>query len=195
MRVFLNLSASRRSAASLPLVLLTCLAFCLTLGACTPDPEEKAPQCPIALLRPDASTLNRYDGHGTDLTNLVLSGRLLNINGRCEGLLGKNTLKARAQAEMVLTRGPAAIGREVDVPYIIAVTRNDQPNNPVLDHREYTQHVVFPPNVDTVRVTGSEVWFNFPTRRGLGGQNYTIYLLFALSPEELAANQKALGIK
>jgi hypothetical protein len=92
---------------------------------------------------------------------------------------------------MVLTRGPAATSRDVDVPYIIAVTRNDQ----VLDQHEYTQHVTFPPNVDTVQVTGSEVFFNFPTRRGLGGQNYTIYVLFALSPEELAANQRALGIK
>ncbi len=176
-----------RPAAALAVALVACLA----LAACTPDPDEKAPQCPVALLRPDARTLTRYDGRGTDLTNLVLSGRLLDIKGACRGLLGKNTLTARAHVEMVLTRGPAATGRDVDVPYIVAVTRNDQP----LDHREYIQHVTFPPNVDTVQVTGNEVMFDFPTRRGLGGQTYTIYMLFALSPEELAANQRALGMK
>jgi hypothetical protein len=74
---------------------------------------------------------------------------------------------------------------------VVAVVKDDQ----VLDRREYTQHVVFPPNVDTVQVTGNELNFEFPVRRGLGGQNYRIYVLFALSPEELAANQRALQAK
>jgi hypothetical protein len=167
------------------------LAGLLALAACTPDPEEKAPECPVAMLRPDASTLTRYDGRGTDLTNLVLSGRLQDVKGACKGLLGHNTLAAHAHAEMVLTRGPAATSREVDVPYIIAVTKGDR----VLEEHDYVQHVTFPPNVDTVDVKGNEVYFAFPTHRGLGGQNYTIYVLFNLSPAELAANQRALGAK
>jgi len=158
------------------------------MAACTPDPDEKAPKCPVALLRRDASTLTGYVGRGPDLTDLVLSGQLQNVDGACRGLLGKNTLAAHAHAVMVLTRGPAATSREVDVPYIVAVMKGDQ----VLDRRQYTQHVAFPPNVDTVQVTGQDVYFNFPTRRGLGGQNYTIYVLFALTPEELAANRRAL---
>jgi hypothetical protein len=173
----------------LPAALL--LPACIALAGCTPDPDEKAPQCPVALLRPDASTVTRYNGGGTDLTNLVLSGRIIDFKGACKGLLGKNNLAAHGQIEMVLTRGPAAQGREADVPYVVAVVKDDQ----VLDRREYTQHVVFPPNVDTVQVTGNELNFEFPVRRGLGGQNYRIYVLFALSPEELAANQRALQAK
>jgi hypothetical protein len=167
------------------------LLACATLGlaGCTPDPDEKAPACPQAQTRPDASTLTRYDGRGTDLTNLVLSGKLLDVKGACRGLLGHSSLTAHAHAEMVLTRGPAAHGRDVDVPYVIAVTKNGQ----MLDWREKLQHVTFPPNVDTVQVTGDEVNFNFPTKRGLGGESYTIYVLFKLSPDELAANQRALG--
>jgi hypothetical protein len=182
MRVFSSRSFSRL-AATLAVPAL------LALAACTPDPDEKAPQCPVALTRPDASTFTRYDGHGTDLTNLVLSGRLQDIKGACKGLLGHNQLTVHAHAEMVLTRGPAAAGREADVPYIVAVMKHDQ----VLDERQYTQHVTFPPNVDTVQVTGDERYFNIPTRRGLGGQDYAIYVLFALTPEELAANQNALA--
>ena len=163
-------------------------AALLLLTACTPDPEERAPRCPNALLRPDASTLTRYDGRGTDLANLVLSGRLVDIKGACKGLLGHKALTAHAHGEMVLTRGPAATGRDVDVPYIVAVTKDGRP----VDRREKLQHVTFPPNVDTVQVTTDDVNFAFPTIRGLGAEKYTIYFLFSLSPEELAANQRAL---
>lgn len=166
------------------------LAPCLlALAGCEADPEEKAPQCPVALLRPDAATLTRYNGHGTDLTDLVLTGRLLDVKGACEGLLGHSDLKAHAHIEMQLTRGPAASGREADVPYIVAIMKQGQ----VLDRRERVQHVVFPPNVDTVQISGDDIYFNFPTNRGLGGEKYTIYWLFELTPAELAANQHALG--
>ena len=96
-----------------------------------------------------------------------------------------------SHAEMVLTRGPAAHGREFDVPYIVAVTKKG-----VLQQKqELIQHVVFPSNVDTVDVTGEDVNMVFPTERGLTGPNYTVYYLFELSPAELAANQRALGVK
>ena len=38
------------------------------LAGCENDPDEKAPACPLALTRPDANSLTRYDGRGTDLT-------------------------------------------------------------------------------------------------------------------------------
>lgn len=161
----------------------------LALAACTPDPEEKAPQCPVAIAPTDAATLTRYDGRGTDLTNLVLSGRVLDLKAACRGLLGHNTLKAQTQLQMVLTRGPAATGRDVDVPYVVAVMKDGA----LLERREYSQHVTFPPNVDTVQVTGQEVNLAFPTDRGLTGPNYTIYFVFELTPAELAANQRALA--
>ncbi|MEJ0048950.1 MAG: hypothetical protein WDN04_24710 [Rhodospirillales bacterium] len=186
MRLF-SLARSPLHAATVCAALLLAPALLLTAG-CTPDPEEKAPQCPVAMLRPDASNLTRYDGHGTDLRNLVLSGRLLDVKGACRGLLGHKALTAHAHAEMVLTRGPAATGRDVDVPYVVAVMKNGQ----LLDRTEKVQHVTFPPNVDTVQVTAEEMNFAFPTTRGLGGEKYTIYFLFSLSPAELAANQRAL---
>jgi hypothetical protein len=161
------------------------------LAACTPDPDEQAPQCPLRYFRPDAATLTRYDGRGTDLTNLVLTGRLQNIQGACKGLLGHQKLTARARVDMVLTRGPAAKGRDFDIPYVVAVTKKGQ----LLQKQELIQHVVFPPNVDTVQVTGEDVNMVFPTDRGLTGPNYTIYFLFELTPAELSANQRALGVK
>jgi hypothetical protein len=157
------------------------------LAGCVADPDEKAPECPNAFLRPDASTVTRYDGRGTDLTNLVLSGRLQDVQGTCKGVIGGKQEKAKAHVDMILTRGPAAQGREVDVPYVVAVTRGGQ----VLEKQLKTQHVVFPPNVDTVQVTGDDVTFLFPTPHFMSGKNYSIYFLFELTQAELEANEKA----
>ena len=187
----MRFSEMLRSGGALAGAPIAVIAAVLALTACTPDPDEQAPQCPLAYLRPDAATLSRYDGRGTDLTNLVLSGRLQNIRGACKGLLGHKNLTAHTQVEMVLTRGPAARGRDVDVPYNIAIVRNGQ----VLQKQELVQHVTFPPNVDTVQVTGQEVNLAFPTDRGLTGPNYTIYFVFELTPAELAANQRALAAR
>ena len=55
----------------------------------------------------------------------------------------------------------------------------------MLQKQEMVQHVVFPPNVDSVQVSGQSVDMEFPTDRGLTGQNYTIYFVFELSPAEL----------
>ncbi len=165
------------------------LAALAGLAGCVADPEEKAPQCPLAYLRPDAATLTRYDGRGTDITDLTLTARLLDIKGDCSGVLGAKTLKARAHAEMVMTLGPAAPSRTVSVPYNVAVTRHGQ----LLEKKQLVANVTFPPNVDTVQVRGDEVNFLFPTPDGMGGANYTIYFVFQLTPAELAANQRALA--
>jgi len=177
---------------------LTSVFFCgraaalvtvLAIGACTVDPDEKAPQCPVALLRPDAATLTRYDGRGTDLTNLVVSAELVNVKGTCKGLLGHNNIGATAHVEMIVTRGPAAQGRDIDLAYNVAVTYKGE----LRDHLTKVQHITFPVNVDTVHVTGEDLYFTLSAPRGLGGPDYNIYYVFALTPEELAANRRALG--
>jgi hypothetical protein len=44
-----------------------------------------------------------------------------------------------------------------------------------------------------VEVTGDDIAFSFPTKRGLGGPNYKIYFVLELTPDELAANEAALN--
>ena len=171
---------------SAPVILAT-LAL-LGLAGCENDPDEKAPACPLALTRPDASSLTRYDGRGTDLTNLVLNARLTDVKGECKGELGHKLITATTQAQFLLTRGPAATSRETDLQYNVVVARQDQ----ILEAKQYVQHVVFPPNVDSVQVTGQQINYSFTTQRGLTGPNYQIYFVFQLSPAELAANQAAL---
>jgi hypothetical protein len=160
----------------------------LALAGCQSDPDEKAPQCPVALTRPDAASVVRYDGGGRDLTNLVLSAKLEAVKGACKGQIGHKVITAHAHAEFLMTRGPAAKSPATEIQYVVSVLKNDN----ILEKKLYTQHVVFPPNVDTVKVTGDEIQFSFPTQRGLSGPSYKIYFVLQLSPDELAANQKAL---
>jgi len=166
-------------------LLPACLLSAGLLGGCSGDPEEKAPQCPVPYLLPEASTLTRYSDRGTDLTDLVLTARLLDVKGACGGVLGAKHETAHAHARMVLTRGPASQGNTADVPYSVGVVRQGQ----ILDKRDYVEHVVFPPNVNTVQVEGQEVNFDFPTVKGVSGPSYRVYFFFRLSEGELARNR------
>lgn len=176
---------TRLAILALPAFVLTSLAL---LTACTADPEEKAPLCPQAYLRPDAATLTRYNGRGHDLTDLVLNVRLVDVKGACIGQLGKSLVKSHAHVVMLVSRGPAAQGRDVDIQYNVALTHKGKLER----HEPHTQHITFPPNVDTVQVTGDEVEFDLQTKRGVGGQDYSIYFVLQLTPAELAANRAAL---
>jgi hypothetical protein len=163
----------------------------LAVAGCENDPDEKAPACPLALTRPDASSVTRYNGRGTDLSDLVLNVRLTDVKGMCKGELGHKEITAHAHAVFLLTRGPAATSRTTDLQYNVAVVHEGT----ILEAKQYVQPVTFPPNVDSVQVTGQEINFKFETKRGLTGPNYQIYYVLQLTPDELAANERALQSK
>jgi len=157
----------------------------LGLAACQSDPEELAPQCPLVSVIPYADQHVVYNGSGRDLTDLVFRVQIVDVQGKCKGTMGKRTLAAHAQLQMLVTRGPAASSREVDVLYGVGVVKDGM----VLDRRDKTEHVVFPPNADTVRVNADPVDFVFPTPDGMSGPRYHLYYWLEISPEEKAANQ------
>jgi len=161
------------------------VALSLALSGCGGDPEEQAMQCPKPYLLPDASAATHYDGRGTDISDLVLSAKLTDVHGACVGTMGKREETAHAHVVMLVTRGPASKSNEADIPYSVGVMRNGE----VLDEAHYSQHVVFPSNVDSVQVTGQEVKFVLPTGKKLSGPDYHVYFWLNLTPEEVAANR------
>ncbi len=158
----------------------------LALAGCHGDPNEEAVQCPKPYLLPDADRLARYNGRGTDISDLQLSARLTDVQGACSGKLGTKLEGAHAHVVMVVTRGPVATGRATDIAYKVGVMRN----NEILEEHRYVQHVDFPPNVDTLQVTGQEIPFTLPTAKGVTGLNYHLYFWLDLTPAELAANRR-----
>jgi hypothetical protein len=166
-------------------ILLT-LAAALALAGCNADPNEEAMQCPLLYRLPDASRLARYDGRGTDISNLILSVRLADAKGACSGRLGAQQEGAHVHAVMIVTRGPAARSAEADIPYKIGVLHEGA----IISEKSFVQHVVFPPNVTTLEVTGEEIPMVLPVGKAVTGPSYHLYLWLQLSPAELQANRR-----
>jgi hypothetical protein len=159
----------------------------LGLAACTGDVDQLAPQCPQVSLVPDAASFSIYRGPGRDLTDLVLQAKLVDVKGFCKGTRGKPTINAQASLQMLVQHGPAADSRDADIPYGVGVVKNGQ----VLDRQERVEHVVFPPNADTVQLNSDPVNFVIPTGGEEIGPEYHIYFWLKLTPEQLAANRQA----
>ena len=175
----------RFSSLGVPPLVLSVALCALALAGCQGDPNETAMQCPKPYLLPDASAATHYDGRGTDISDLVLSARLIDVHGACVGTMGKKQEQAHAHVVMLVSRGPKAASNEADIPYSVGVMRAGE----VLDEAHYVQHVVFPSNVDTVQVTGQEVKFVLPTGKRLSGPDYHFYFWLNLTPEEVEANR------
>jgi hypothetical protein len=175
---------SRRNAVRLAPLLPLALAMALALLAgCADDAEKFPPVCPALSLLRDAADLTRYQG-GHDLTNLLTDARIEAVPARCERG-GPGIVRATLDVTIDLTRGPAAQGRRLDVPYFVAVTRDDA----VLDEQDYQIGVTLPANVDQTRVTSDDIVLNLPVTRTQTAAAYHIYVGFRLTSEELETNR------
>ncbi len=183
-----------RPAAAAPAAALALLAMAAALAGCGGSGSEARPNlpatCPRVALLADAADLSRYrPGGGQDLSALELDARISGFQARCDyarrGRALEMTLSVGLQAE----RGPAAQARSADLPWFAAVTDAAE-DGPILNKREFTTRVTFPPNVGRVRVQSEELSITLPlseTRR-LG--DYAVLVGFQLSPEELALNRR-----
>jgi hypothetical protein len=170
---------SRRAA---PLLLLPVV---LALAGCGGSGTSFAPACPRPLILSDAGDFTRFDQRGTDLTDVVLSGRLEGVQGKCESG-GPGVVKATMSVTATISRGPAAGGaREGTFQWFVAVAKGDS----ILDKKVFNESIAFPANVDSQRVTSQELQLNIPVTRDVSAAAYTVLVGFQLTPEELAYNR------
>ena len=158
----------------------------LLLAGCSSNKNAFAPACPRAAILADAADLLRYrDGGGRDLTDLVLSARILGVSGDCKPGETSRQLATQMQVTFEVTRGPAMGQRDVDMMLFVAVSDQDQ----ILDKKLFPVHVVFPSNVDTVRLTTEAVPMLMPISPEKSGAAYALTAGFQLTPEELDLNR------
>jgi hypothetical protein len=169
---------------SLSLLSLPILAL---LASCSgPDKNTFAPACPRAAILGDAADLTRYrDGGGRDLTDLVLAGRILGVSGKCAPGDTFRQLATSLQVNLELTRGPAMMQRQVDVAIFVAVSEGDT----ILDKKLFPMHAVFPPNIDTIRLTTDAIAMVLPISKDKSGAAYALTAGFQLTPAELDQNR------
>ncbi len=155
------------------------------LAGCGSSGDRFAPACPRPSILSDASNLNRYRGSGRDFLDTTLQGRVVSINGSCRQD-SKDFVAATVSVGIELTRGPAAAGRETDVPFFVAVTEGDR----VLDKQVYTIRAVFPENTDRLRLSGDSVDLRLPVTETLHADAYRVTVGFQLTPAELEAARR-----
>ncbi len=151
------------------------------LSGCGPERNKFAPPCPGTAIVGDAADLNIYRTAGArDLTDLVLRGRIVGMQGSCRQGDKANQLAVTVQVGVELTRGPAMAGREADVPVFLAVIEGAT----ILDKRTVMMHVTFPSNVDRVTLTPGDVNLVLPVTPAKSGAAYTILSGFQLTPDQ-----------
>jgi hypothetical protein len=161
------------------------IAACLSwLAGCGPTRNEFAPPCPGRAILGDAADLEVYRGTGRELTDLVLRGRIVGMQGSCREGEKKSQLAVTVSMGVALERGPAMQGRETDVPVFLAVTEGDA----ILDKRVYRMHVVFPSNIDSLTLSPGEASLTLPVSSSKSGAAYTIVGGFQLTPDQLVRN-------
>lgn len=172
---------------ALPLVLLIGL-----LAGCGPARDQFAPLCPNPRLPPVTRDVSAYrpGATGEHLIDLLYSGRMMGIQGRCKlDPDNKYTLVTTVQFAFELTRGPALRGRQVDVPVYLAVIEGTR----ILDKRVILMRGVFPANVDRINLTTDELDMRLGISRQISGAAYSVLAGFQLTPQQWAAARAKAG--
>jgi len=162
------------------------LLLAALLAGCGPTRNQFAPPCPGQAILGNAADFDSYRGGARDLTDLVLRGRIVGLQGSCREGDRKDQLAVTVQVGVELTRGPAMAGRETDVPVFVAVTEGET----ILDKRTVTMHVVFPSNVERVTLTPGEFNLVLPVSRAKSGAAYTILAGFQLTPDQAGPTRR-----
>ncbi len=142
--------------------------------------------CPRIGVLADAADLTRFrDGGGEDLTEMVMDARVSGVRGQCD--LARRAVNVELAITLDATRGPAAQGRVLDVPYFVAVMDAE---GAILDKQVYQARFEFPPNRSTARLTNEGVKLTLPTAENLRGSAYSVSVGLQVDERELAYNRR-----
>jgi hypothetical protein len=146
------------------------------------------PDCPTAAALADAADLRRYrTPDSQDLTDLIVNARITGLSGACSYADRRRAVRVTLTLAMEATRGPAATGRTVSLPYFVAVTDAE---DRILDKAVYAVPAEFPAGRSRVRLTGEQVTLTLPIAPDRPAASYTVVVGFQLTPEELALNRR-----
>ncbi len=176
----------RWNSSGIPSALALVLVLALLAG-CAPAPKF-APACPNLRLLTDAGDLASFNGRGQDVTNLLVSARILAIPAICKPG-GPGLTAATMHVHLQVQRGPALPGRVTRVPLFVTIMDGDT----VREQQDYGLNVEFPANVDTVIIDTPDIDMNFPISTQKSAAAYTIYVGFRLTPEQLQYNRRGRG--
>ncbi|BAT19278.1 MULTISPECIES: hypothetical protein [Asaia] len=170
------------------LPLLAILGTGTALTACDQDDQSAfAPVCPPVEILSSAADYYQYDGHGLDAGSLVTHAAMSGLTGNCEGA-PKKTVRSRLSLGITVERGPASDGKDIVLPYFVAVMRDGK----IIDKKEFEVPVSFAGNQSTVSLRTPVRIIDVPASPDLQLTNYSLKIGFQLSREQLDYNQTHL---
>lgn len=183
---------ARVRAAVLPVAALL-LAGCETLGFTSggtgeaPAVARPTAECPRVATPADTGDIVRFrTPDSRDLTDLVVEARITSLGGTCTLINRRTAVQVTLSMGVEATRGPAAPGRTLQLPYFVAVTG---PNEEILDKAVYSLAVEFPANTQRARMRGEEVRLTLPVSATQDPAAYRVFVGFQLTESELALNR------
>ena len=156
------------------------------LSACgTTTTPQFPPVCPTSGILRDAADVTQFRGPGTDLTDMVVDGRITGLAGKCQ-LDDPKHLSTQIAVGLDVTRGPASRDRTAPIAYFISVSKGQT----ILDKKIYVLNAAFPGNADRVRLVTDEVDLVLPVDDKTPGDAYSILVGFQLTPDQLEFNRR-----
>lgn len=164
-----------------------------TVAACQQGPSAPPPPCPNIVIVQDAAELTQFlPGPGRDLTDVTLEARVADFRGFCDTDLadhGTGAVEVEMELLLVATRGPAATSREARVRYFVAIADKDEN---VLARAEFDTDITFEGNRNRIGFA-EELTQRIPLDRGQLGDDFSVFVGFALSDEDLKYNRNKRG--
>ncbi|MEP4379942.1 MAG: hypothetical protein ABJ215_17695 [Alphaproteobacteria bacterium] len=163
------------------------------LAACQQGAPAPAPPCPNIVIVKDASELTQFlPGPGRDLTDVTLEARVADFRGFCDTDIKEDRtgmVDVELQLLMAATRGPAATSRQATVNYFVAIADKDEN---IVAREEFATILTFEGNRNRVGFA-EELAQKIPLRAGQLGDEFSVFVGFVLSDEDLKYNLNKRG--
>ena len=143
----------------------------------------KPVSCPQVTKVGEAALLTRFRPPGHDITDVVFDAFIGDINGKCES--SDQGVTVKMTVDFVASRGPAEKDHKASFAYFVAIT--DAKSN-VLAREQFDTFIDFPGN-KTRNGIREELEEKIPLTAGQRGDDFRVYVGFALTHDELAYNR------
>ncbi len=143
--------------------------------------------CPRPAILGEGADLTRYrDGTTPELATMLTDARLTGVGGGCAR--GQNAIEVKLAVGFSVDRGPAASARGVELPWFVALV--DNRSGKILAERDFIIVTGFGANETRISGLSPEVDITLPVGPAISARDYTVYVSFRLTPDQLAANRR-----
>jgi len=169
---------------------LAAIALAAVVSACSVINPQPQPPCPPVLVLKDASEMVRFrPGPGRDVTDVLFSASIVNFLATCAYNRKRTEVDINLFVDFVVVRGPADQTRKAAFDYFVAIPHfHPAPQG----KRVLPTGVQFEGNQTRLRYR-DRVELTIPLDPKRPRSEYSVYIGFQLTPEEIEANRKRRG--